>query len=454
MSVTPPRHRSVLRTLFGVSDPVSRSTYVAAGVGLAAFKFAVEALVAHGVTGVWITPWEYLSPVLSVRARAFHGVEWLPWAAALWTLPFLWIGLSMTFRRTVDAGGPAGLAALFFVPYVNYAYLLLLCLLPSRPAAPPRPPAPPRGQRLKSAGLGIAWSVGIALLMTAASLGVWRSYATVLFLGTPVLMGAASAYVFNHDRIQPPGATLGVACLSVLIAGGGFLVFALEGLVCLLMAAPLAFAGALMGAVIGRAIALGRLAARSELIVALLAFPALAGVEGARPSREPAPVVTAVEIDAPPERVWPHVVAFTELPEPPSWPFRLGIAYPRRASIEGRGPGAVRRCEFSTGAFVEPITVWDEPRRLAFDVVAQPPVLEEWSPYRSIHPPHLDGYLRSVRGEFRLDPLPGGRTRLRGTTWYHLDVAPAAYWSLWSDALIHAIHRRVLHHVKARAEVG
>lgn len=69
-----------------------------------------------------------------------------------------------------------------------------------------------------------------------------------------------------------------------------------------------------------------------------------------------------------------------------------------------------------------------------------------------MHPPHLDGYPRSERGEFRLIELPGGRTRFEGRTWYRLDLAPRSYWSPRSDALIRRIHRRVLSHVKALSE--
>jgi uncharacterized protein YndB with AHSA1/START domain/uncharacterized membrane protein YhaH (DUF805 family) len=456
-----PRGRgSPLRLLFGLSDPVSRSTYAVAGFGLTAFKYAVEAMVIRGVTGIWVRPWDYLNPLLSVRFKAAEGSDWLLWAIAAWTLPFLWIGLSMTYRRTLDAGGPGPLAYLFFVPYVNYAYLLLLCLLPSSPEAEesggpsaarsPGPAAP--GPAFKSAALGVLSGVAIALGMTGLSVLVLGSYGSTLFVATPVVVGAASAYLFNRDGSRGPGATLGVACLTVLITGGFLLAFALEGLLCLLMAAPLGLAMAMMGAVIGRAVALGRLAGRRELLMALAVLPVPAAFETPRPVQEPRSVVTSIDIAAPPERVFSQVVAFSELPEPPQWFFRLGIAYPQRARIEGRGPGAVRRCEFSTGAFVEPITAWEAPRRLAFDVIEQPPALTEWSPYRRVHAPHLDGYLRSVRGEFRLEPLPGGGTRLRGTTWYHIDVFPAAYWSLWSDALIHAIHRRVLEHVKAESE--
>src|SRR5262249_22611715 len=55
---------------------------------------------------------------------------------------------------------------------------------------------------------------------------------------------------------------------------------------------------------------------------------------------------------------------------------------------------------------------------------------------------------RARRGGPRLEPLPGGRTRLVGRTRYELRVFPAAYWGLWSDALIHAIHARVLEHIE------
>jgi hypothetical protein len=159
-----------------------------------------------------------------------------------------------------------------------------------------------------------------------------------------------------------------------------------------------------------------------------------------------------VTVAAPPEVVWRHVVSFEPLAEPPQGILRLGVAYPLRADITGRGVGAVRRCEFTTGAFVEPITAWDEPRRLAFDVDSAPPALREWSPWPGMNPPHLDHYLRSRRGEFRLVALPGGRTRLEGTTWYTLDVHPAPYWRLWSDAIIGRIHIRVLRHVQRLAE--
>jgi len=164
-------------------------------------------------------------------------------------------------------------------------------------------------------------------------------------------------------------------------------------------------------------------------------------------------VRSEITVTATPEQVWKHVVSFSELPEPREWFFLAGVAYPQRARIEGSGPGAIRYCEFSTGPFVEPIEVWDEPRLLHFRVSQNPAPLHEWSPYGDIQPKHLHGYLVSRKGEFRLMRLPNGQTLLQGTTWYQHGLWPAEYWRWWSDAIIHRIHLRVLNHVRALAEL-
>lgn len=112
----------------------------------------------------------------------------------------------------------------------------------------------------------------------------------------------------------------------------------------------------------------------------------------------------------------------------------------------------MRYCRFSTGDFVEPITVWDDNRLLAFDVSAQPPAMRELSPW-NITPPHLEhNYMRSKHGQFRLVALSDHSTLLEGTTWYQNYFWPQPYWRAWSDGIVHQIHLRVLQHVKQQAE--
>ena len=96
--------------------------------------------------------------------------------------------------------------------------------------------------------------------------------------------------------------------------------------------------------------------------------------------------------------------------------------------------------------------MWDEPRLLRLDVISLPAPMQEWTPYERVRPAHLEGFLTAERGEFRLTPRPGGRTLLEGTTWYRHHMWPARYWQLWSDAIIHRIHLRVLRHIRREAE--
>jgi len=435
--------------LFGFEAPVDRSSYLRWGLGLMVGKFAIDSLALRVFADRTLTPVEYLAPSALLRGT----IESTPVVQLLllaWTLPFIWIGLSMSIRRAIDSGKPASLGICFLLPGLNYVLMLALALAPSRPATPR-----PLSRSKRSALLGVAYGSVLSVCMAAFSATVLQDYGSSLFFTTPVVLGFVSAWFFNRGEPQSASATFAVASFALLLTSSMLLLFAIEGILCLLMALPLALPLACVGAMFGRFVALTPMPGGSTaaVLIPALGLPLGASFEskthGRAPLRE---VVTSIEIAAPPEQVWPHVLDFPELPPPHQLVLLAGIAYPVRAHLEGRGVGAIRRCEFSTGAFVEPITRFEPPHRLSFDVVEQPLPLHEVSPYRDLHPPHLDGYFRSRRGEFRLVALVGGRTRLEGSTSYELDLEPLPYWSVWSDFLLHTIHERVLGHVRALAE--
>jgi hypothetical protein len=368
----------------------------------------------------------------------------------------LWIAISMSVRRAADAGASPWLGLAVLVPVFNLPVMLVLAALPTSRWA--RWGTGGRGTSAGGEAARAALAVGVSICVGAAmmflSVYLFSSYGGALFVGTPLMMGATAGFLYN--RAAPRGylASAGLGLASVALAGLGLLLFALEGVLCVVMALPLLTPLGLLGGVLGKAIADSTRRPARELAAALLVLPLLASAEAylaQAPTRE---VLTAVEIEAPPAVVWRNVVGFPELPPPGEWYFRLGIACPQRARITGSGVGATRYCEFTTGTFVEPITAWDEPTRLAFNVTDQPAPMFELTPYRHVHPPHLDDYLQSERGEFRLVALSGGRTRLEGRTWYHFRMHPQPYWTLWSDLLIHRIHERVLRHIKGLSEKG
>jgi uncharacterized membrane protein YhaH (DUF805 family) len=449
----PSRLARWLRLWFTFESGVGRREYLLSGLALAVLKYAGDAFMVWNATGRLWRPIDYLSPVntLLQSKLVMAPAELLPVLAA-WSLPFLWIGISMSMRRSIDAGRSAWLGLLFFVPVVSYLFIAAMCMLPSRPATVSPAEAPrPYEHRLPSALLAIAAGMTVGLGMLALSVYGLASYGLSLFLGTPFIIGALTAFLFNRRYPASARETQQVVLMTLACVGGVLLVTAAEGALCLLMAAPLGIGIGAMGAALGRRIAL-RDRSLANALMAVMVLPLSATFDAGRPATDLREVQSAVEIAAPPDVVWRNVIAFPPLPQPSDLVFRAGVSYPVRAEISGQGVGAVRRCVFSTGAFVEPITRWEPGRRLSFDVDSQPRPLQEWSPYAQLSPPHLDGYFRSRRGEFRLIPLANGHTRLEGSTWYEMKLQPAAYWVLYGDAIIHRIHMQVLQQIKDTSE--
>ena len=290
-----------------------------------------------------------------------------------------------------------------------------------------------------------AWAVLIAVAVALSNIGV---YGLGLFAFLPLVMGALVGWTRPTATIQQAliqgGATAAAGCLFFIVLG-------VEGLICTVMALPLAVPLGMLGSYLSFKVRDSRSRMRST---ALLLLPLGLGSAGYDVAVEPSvsQVTTSTEVAASPRAVWRHVIAYADMPEPTDWVFRTGIGYPRRVRLEGTGIGATRYCDFSTGSFVEPVTVWEPGKRLEFDVVESPAPMKEWSPYGDIHPTHLHGYFTAKRGRFVLKALPNGHTLVEGTSWYQHGLQPGPYWRWWSDAIVHRIHRRVLDHIKYLSE--
>jgi uncharacterized membrane protein YhaH (DUF805 family) len=464
---TPTGFGHLLQLLFGLRLRVTRKTYVVAGFSLMLTKYALDSGVVFVTTGELYSPLRFLSPVMSLRLPesgrhlVSGSADIALIAMAVYALAFMWIGVSMTVRRASNAGKSPWLGVMFLVPVLNVFLILLMSLLPDVERSHWEPeggfyrnqgPKSVVPNALRSAMKGVLAGQLIGACMTAFSVFGLGAYGAALFFLTPFVMGAVTAYLYNLHAPQGLGSTLGVSLIPVGMTAMGMMLLALEGAICIIMAAPIAVVIALLGALLGYAIPRHQHASAAHSVLIVLALPALASAE----AKLDEPVIfetkSHIEIDAPPSAVWPNVIGFSELPPPNELEFEVGIAYPMRARIEGTGVGAVRHCEFSTGPFVEPITRWEPPTRLSFDVASQPPAMKHWSPVRHFHDYHIGESIQSKRGEFRLSPLPGGRTLLEGSTWYELRMSPPTYWSIWSDALIHSIHGRVLTHIKHLSE--
>jgi uncharacterized membrane protein YhaH (DUF805 family) len=458
---------STFGSLWRWEGKVSRGTYALIGIICLAIKHNLDRFIAYKFGYRWGIS-TYFDPLdRAAQFSPFSASEKVFLAILLITaLPFIWIGITMTVKRLRDAGQPLWLTLLFFAPIINLLFFGLLTVLPSRQADSPATIAGGRASYLSSywptarTGSAAAAVVLTALLGVVTTWGALRfvgNYGLTLFISLPFVMGYLSVLIYSRTQEVDSNDVAGIVSLSLLLTGLGITAIAVEGLICLLMAAPLAWLLAMFGGLLAMLIH-GRANSPepnpSMFAVLLVSLPILFGAKHAAPPPVPRfQVDTTTEIAAPPEVVWKRLIQFPPLPVASELPFRLGISYPIEARITGEGLTADRECLFSTGSFKEPILVWEPGKHFAFSVSDEPLLMKETSPFENIHVRHLEDHdFQPERADFVLVRLPNGGTRLEGTTTYQNKMWPGQYWRLWTDAIIHSIHNRVFRHVKKLAE--
>lgn len=435
----------------------SRAQYTVLISMLTVFKMSVDRYISGPD---WQGEWFHLLvPGLLPSLRS--GLEGNGWTLSLVAgCIATFFALILVRGRLLNAGISLFTLPLLAIPYLNMMLVFLLMFPPSKEEWSEDGSGRGVLQRLlpatpyESTILAVAVSVlfGILVVLILGSLG--GHYGWTLFMGTPFLSNwLAVAVVIRNKKLKWLDIILMVA-LNCLFLGALLVLFAIEGLICVLMYVPLAGLLGLAGGFTAFALKsmfVGGVSLRRSTVPFFVFMPLSLGLEqGIQPPLQH--VTSSIEIQAEPDDIWPYLLAFPTIPNPEVWMFRYGVAYPTKAWTNGDGAGAIRYCEFNHGTFVEPIEIWEPPYRLQFSVTEQPVPMKELSPYRNVHPPHLEGYFESERGQFLLEPLGNGVTRVSGTTWYRHDLHPVGYWSWWTDYTIHQIHYRVLNHLKTVIE--
>ncbi len=307
---------------------------------------------------------------------------------------------------------------------------------------------------MKSKSIIVLLTIAIVFTIGFCSIYFFGDYGWTVFVFLPFLLGFLPSYLASKRLDLSKKQCYSLSFITLLAAMIALMIFAIEGAICILMAIPLLMLVVWFGAYIGFVINNNKPPLSTAKTAVLLAFYSLSFLSFDY-INEPDHLVSVqseIVINAPIEKVWNNVIHFDTIPEPKEIIFKTGIAYPQNATINGEGVGAIRYCNFTTGSFMEPITTWNEPYLLEFTVESQPPSMKEWNPIWDIHPPHLNGYFTSHKGQFQLEKRGNNVTLLKGTTWYTVDIYPQFYWKLWANTIIHKIHNRVLKHIKTESE--
>jgi hypothetical protein len=376
-----------------------------------------------------------LASYVAARRAAILGWSLPPVLGLLIHVPFLGAGLALWLAATGDEQekesiSPTAVAGRLVVPFL---IAVAACLL-------------------LSFGLIKLVEVG-KLPLGMKSVGGYFGLAT--FLAFPFAIGVSGGVV-----IRRAGGTFGQGVAAAMtLVGAVILVLCgmlMEGIICVVMAAPIGAVLAFFGAVVGYFLARTKAADGTLQSAAWLSIVFMVGLEGWNP---PAPLEATtsseVIINAPAARVWAELHDIRDLPATDNFLFQFGIAHPMGTVTDGQGVGAARLCKLSTGDMPEIVTVWKPGQELRFKVLSTPPSMRELGFFgKTIDTTHIHSAYASLDGGFKLTALPDGRTRLVGESHYLLNIAPASYWNLWTEEIVHMVQRRVLEHVKTRAEAG
>lgn len=452
-----------MRWLFSFEGRIGRAAYAAVAIP----TFLVGPLVAWLVGGAGSTApfgnlFFWLMPARWLYADGEH-------AGALESSPILlvglfltafaaWIGAAAAVRRAADSRGDGVVAAFAITPILQLPAILWLTVTPpsrakAHEAADERTDvAASRRLSWRDRLLGLVIAVLITLGAVALGAFVFQSYGYAMFISTPLLIGGVVGFIANRRRELSLGQTVAEVSISLLVAGAALLSVALEGIVCLIVAAPLAWGMAAIGAAIGRPLGRAARPRKRTVLMGISLLPAMFVMEQVVPATAPFEDSRSVVVEAAPADVWPAVLEMRQIRAQPSLPFRLGLAYPVRGEVIGEGVGATRLGHFSTGMAKERVTEWAPERALGFDIISEPATLKELSPYANVNAPHVDGYFRSVHARIVLTPLEGSRTRLTLETTHELDLQPSYYWLPMVRWVVRENKGRVLAQMKAQAE--
>ena len=282
---------------------------------------------------------------------------------------------------------------------------------------------------------GVVWFVQAFRGRDVTALVAWPSFFLI-----PFLVGMIAAWFWRRLN-----RTLGWSFLDALwvtlVGLAAAAIVLREGVVCLVIVSPALYVFILCGVLLGRILFHPNYSKLQLTIFPLLALLTLG--ESVYHSEEPGVVTDRILIHAPPAKVWPHVLAFPEIPDAPDyWIFRLGLPYPTTTTNGGNFVGADRQCIFSNGVVIkERVAEFVRNEKLTFDVAEQPT------------DPEAYGHITLHRGQFILQDNHDGTTTLIGSSWYTLHVRPHWYFDLWTRDMTRAVHLRVMHHIRRRAEM-
>ncbi|MEM7183661.1 MAG: hypothetical protein AAF518_22325 [Spirochaetota bacterium] len=280
------------------------------------------------------------------------------------------------------------------------------------------------------------------------------SYGFVFLL--PFCLGIITVY-FASERLQKsflfqifmPWVTSTCSMVISMLIG-------MEGTICLFMALPVYFfCSSLGGLLTGLYLRKNNNNRFNPVFLSLFLFTPI--ISGTIESKIPLPkeirtVLTEIDIDANPEKIWQHITVIPKITEKQTGFFYLmGFPKPVEATLSFPGVGGVREAKFEKGLFfLETISKWVPNDELVFDIAADP----EQTPLTTLDPHVVVGghFFDTLEGRYKIIPLGNNRSKLLLSSRYRISTRFNIYARIWSDFLMSDIQNNILRVIKSRCE--
>lgn len=302
-------------------------------------------------------------------------------------------------------------------------------------------------------GYGLATQLAFRWDLNGALLGVMSlGFLFVMPVAVGVLTVAAAPSPYRTSWWYAALAPWS-ACFVLTLAT---IVFALDALICLVMALPLLLvmssSGGVATCLLIRARWHGRPPHLAFVMLAVLAPYLWTPIEQRYVSPRSIRVVrTSVIVRADEASIWrniarvPLINAAEQRANPWHW---LGLPKPLEATLSYDGQGGVRHARFDNGlTFLETVTEWQPGRAIAFAIE-----IDRTAPMPAPMAAIGGRYFDVIDGKYWLEPLPDGTVRLHLESTERVSTKFNGYAGWWTDRIMTNLQEYILDIVRARAE--
>ena len=303
--------------------------------------------------------------------------------------------------------------------------------------------------------MGVLWF----LFSDPTRSGIAEVMSVSFLLLVPFVTGALINFFAPRERRGTAAFVFGYPSLYPLLALSIAFIVKIEGIICVLMAAPvfafMSSLGAMAFWLVSR-----RIGAKRERgsLMGMLLLPVVAGpIEGSfEPGVKGSVSESRIVIAASADTVWKNIIRVPKIGKkeiPLGLSALMGFPDPVEATLSHEGIGGVRRANFEGNVvFTETIDAWQENQKLSFSIVAN---TEEIPPTTMDEHMIVGGeYFDVLRGTYEIEDLGGGKCLLRLTS-HHVAVSHVnIYADLWGRILMRDIQNRILEVIRKRCETS